>query len=622
MTFLNTWAIAFAGIAPLIVLLYLLKLKRRALPVSTLMFWQRVLQENRRRAFFQKLRQLLSLLLHLLIFALILGALARPTFDRLVREGASTVLIVDTRARMQAVEGSGESRFQAAKKLAAGYARQASVQRQMAILSVNTTTTVAASFTDDEKPLLEALGTLAVTDAGGDLASALQLARDLLASRQGEKQIVVFTDKAPAGRQAGIEYVATGTSQDNVAITRLAARPLFNSPQTSEVLLEMRNFGPDIAVGNVEISHDGRLLDVKPFEIPPGGRKLDIFPSVPRSGSSARGWLTARIDTQDALAADNTAYAVLPATPTRRVLLVSKGNWFLEKLLAADHGLKFELLSPDSFTPALAKKFDVVILDNCATGEIDVRAAATNFLFLRQTPFSAAPEIIEQPLITDLDASHPALRLVSLQNVTVVRAATLARPADGDGWTWQAPIRSFDHPLLITGEKRTPAGARRVAALAFDVAESDLPLRVAFPLLISNTLQWLAGEATETPRAFAAGETILLAADETLWSQPQTKFARDLRPDPAQFARGFFQPLASGFYLLQQPGAAHWIAVNTFSEAESNLRSDSIPSGPPPSLRPISLAALGGWPLWRYLALAAFALFAFEWWLYHRRRTE
>ena len=111
MTFLNLWAAGFAALAPVIVLLYLLKLKRRPLPVSTLMFWQRVLQESRRRAFFQKLRQLFSLLLHLLIFALILGALMRPVFDRFAREGGSTVLILDTRARMQAAESDGSPRF-------------------------------------------------------------------------------------------------------------------------------------------------------------------------------------------------------------------------------------------------------------------------------------------------------------------------------------------------------------------------------------------------------------------------------------------------------------------------------------------------------------------------------
>src|SRR5258708_36200548 len=104
MTFLNAWAAGFAALAPVIVLLYLLKLKRRPMPVSTLIFWQRVLQESRRRALFQRLRQFLSLLLHLLIFALILGALLRPAFDRLVREGGSTVLILDTRDRMQATQ--------------------------------------------------------------------------------------------------------------------------------------------------------------------------------------------------------------------------------------------------------------------------------------------------------------------------------------------------------------------------------------------------------------------------------------------------------------------------------------------------------------------------------------
>ena len=61
----------------MIVLLYFLRLKRRPLTVSTLMFWQRAMQESGRRAFFQKFRHLLSLLLHVLIFLLLLGALAR-----------------------------------------------------------------------------------------------------------------------------------------------------------------------------------------------------------------------------------------------------------------------------------------------------------------------------------------------------------------------------------------------------------------------------------------------------------------------------------------------------------------------------------------------------------------
>ena len=56
MTFFNPWAFGFAGLVPVIIALYLLKVRRRPVAISTLMFWQRVLQENERRALFQKLR--------------------------------------------------------------------------------------------------------------------------------------------------------------------------------------------------------------------------------------------------------------------------------------------------------------------------------------------------------------------------------------------------------------------------------------------------------------------------------------------------------------------------------------------------------------------------------------
>ena len=42
------------------------------------------------------------------------------------------------------------------------------------------------------------------------------------------------------------------------------------SPQTSEVLLAIKNFGRAPVSGNVEISFDGKLLDVKPFTLEPG----------------------------------------------------------------------------------------------------------------------------------------------------------------------------------------------------------------------------------------------------------------------------------------------------------------------------------------------------------------
>ena len=61
---------------------------------------------------------------------------------------------------------------------------------------------VEVPFTGDEKALREKLTSLQPTDAGGSLNGAVQLANDLLASRAGERRIVVFTDRPPAAKSA------------------------------------------------------------------------------------------------------------------------------------------------------------------------------------------------------------------------------------------------------------------------------------------------------------------------------------------------------------------------------------------------------------------------------------
>ena len=660
MTFLAPWAAWFLAGVPVIVLLYLLKLKRRPVAVSTLLFWQRVMQENRQRALFQKLRNLFSLLLHLLIFLLIVAALAKPALDRRVREGASLVLIVDTRARMQAVESGTETRFTRALTEARKFAREAGPGRQLALLTAGASPNVIVPFTSDERALLQGLDSLAVTDAAGDLEASLALADSLLASRKGDARIVVLTDAEKIkseirNQKSEMSFVACGSARDNIAITRFATRPLPASPQTSEVLLAIKNFGRATVSGNVEISFDGKLLDVKPFTLEPGKERFEVFASVPRPTRGGRGWLTARLDGKDALAADNTAYAVLPAPEPHRVLLVTKGNWFLEKLLAADRQVQFELIEPAAWQADFAAKFDAVILDNFIPPSFDLATSAGNVLFLKQSPFTTGDAPLAQPLVSESDALHPLLRLVSLQNVTIVRAAAAKLPDAGDGWAWQAPLRSFEHPLLIVGERRSRAGAppaespagappadrregsageapagliaggapaplQRIAALAFDVSDSDLPLRIAFPLLMSNAVHWLAGEASETLASVIAGENVALAAGASISTEPLT--SPDAKTDAAKFAGDVFQPLRNGFYQLQETGGAGWLAVNTFSQAESDLRGAGTPAAAPAALPLPGLAAFTGWPLWQHLALAALALFTIEWWLFHRRRTE
>ena len=128
MTFLQPWAVWFLAGIPVIVALYMLRLKRQEITVSTHLFWQRVLQESSRRAFFHRIRHLLSLLLQILIFLLIAAALSRPFWKHDAEVSTNTVLVIDTRARMQAIESDGESRFVKAIAAAGEYIRQANAR--------------------------------------------------------------------------------------------------------------------------------------------------------------------------------------------------------------------------------------------------------------------------------------------------------------------------------------------------------------------------------------------------------------------------------------------------------------------------------------------------------------
>ena len=658
MFLLNPAALGFAVLVPLIVALYLLKLRRQPARVSTLMFWQRVTADTRRRALFQRLRQVLSLLLQLLIFALLLFALARPesrTF-RGTEAGQSTVVVLDARARTQALRDGGGTRFDAMRAVAESYLRRASSRSPVALLAADNGARVVVGLTDEEKTLLAGLETVRATDTGGRIEDAVSLAGELLAGRAGGKRIVVVTDRAvplPVGVPASeveMRIIGAGeTPRENVGITRLAARALPNSPETAEVFVEVKNFGTRRRTGNVELSYEGQLLDVKPFDLAPGEHRAEVYPALTtRTGvANARGWLTAHLaftdKLGDALPLDDDAFAVIPPAQPARVLLVSRGDWFLESVLRADNQIAFDELAPEAFQAAQAAGFDVTILDDVSPegfGSGPDALPKGNFLFLRRSPLpGSGGEELARPPITDTDADNPLLRLVNLNGVTVLRAlswnAPEANPADATGgWRYTEPVRSLEHPLVVTGERGAVGrGGQRFVALAFGVGDSDLPLRVAFPLFVRNTVNWLAGRDAAGGALDAgvrAGDTVTLAEGESVWTQPQRSFQPVPNLTAAETVRGpgVFQPMRDGFYLRRgADGSARWFAVNTGDRTMSAVNAPVPPGGTAKTESEPAVSG-GGWPVsatwppWVYLGLLAFALCALEWWGFHRRRTE
>src|SRR5690348_15722976 len=119
MAFLTPIALLGALLAIPIVLLYMLRLRRREVVVSSTFLWQQIVRDNEANTPWQRLRRNLLLLLQLIILALLVLALARPFITVPAVSTGQIELLLDASASMNASDmPNGETRFDEAKRQA------------------------------------------------------------------------------------------------------------------------------------------------------------------------------------------------------------------------------------------------------------------------------------------------------------------------------------------------------------------------------------------------------------------------------------------------------------------------------------------------------------------------
>src|SRR5690606_28030239 len=137
-------------------------------------------------------------------------------------------------------------------------------------------------------------------------------------------------------------------------------------------------------------------------------------------------------ENQDQLAADNHAYALMPERRRVKVLVVTKGNTYLEAALLLDEYLEVTLAAPD--TPLPKERFDVTVLDGVAPA---IEAMHGSLLYL-DSPAQGAPvghrarkSDIESFGFDSWDKKSPLLSFIAPENIQITRGHALA-PGEGD----------------------------------------------------------------------------------------------------------------------------------------------------------------------------------------------
>ena len=98
MSFLTPLFLLLSLLAGPIILLYMLRLRRQEMQVSSTLLWQKLLRDREANAPWQRLRRNLLLILQLLILAFLVLALARPFWPVATVVSGNVVLLLDASA--------------------------------------------------------------------------------------------------------------------------------------------------------------------------------------------------------------------------------------------------------------------------------------------------------------------------------------------------------------------------------------------------------------------------------------------------------------------------------------------------------------------------------------------
>jgi hypothetical protein len=610
--------LAAAVIGPLIVAMYLLKLRREERSVSSTFLWQRMVRDVEANAPWQKLRRSLLLLLQLLLMLLLVFALARPFLAAQGISGRNLIIILDHSASMAATD-EPPSRLQAAKNQALQLIEQLPDGGRATVIAAGGQIEVPVAATSDRRELRRAIEAIQLTYGGGsDLSQALTLA-SALAAREQDSEVAIISDgnvSIPNDLRvpARVRYFPIGRSTENVAVSAVALQPNL-SGQT--LFVQATNYGQAIAERRLDIFLDGAAFTAYNLTLDPG-REQSIVAEIP----AAVQVVEARLAGEDPMPADDRAFAVSTLGDAINVRLITDGNRFLQTGLGLLPGIRVTTVptSTTTFTETVAR-VPVTILD----GVVPPTLPPGNLLFIgpvRSTELFSVTGEIEFPSIRPVGGEEPILRNITLSEVNVLKAARIVPGS----WA-RTVVDSDGAPLLVVGERE----GRRVAVLAFDLHNSDLPLQVAFPLLLSNLMGFLAPGSGAEAAQLLPGQPLALQVDDAISEVrviPPDGRVRSSNDGGVTIQGGqaiYADTDALGVYLLEEYvgaelAARHRYAVNLFAPGESQIaaqRDLQIPqiSG---AQSTVSQERDGRQEFWRWVALVALLVLVVEWLVYQR----
>ncbi|MBI4559616.1 MAG: VWA domain-containing protein [Candidatus Hydrogenedentes bacterium] len=619
-SFLTPIFLWFLTLIPVVVLLYLLKLRRTEVLISSTLLWRKSLQDLTANAPFQRLRKNLLLFLQILVLLLLACGLGRPFIKAEGLAGANLCLLIDRSASMQTKEGT-QTRLDTAKQQALEMINSMRGGDKMMLVPFGAKSEVLCELTDDRVRLRQAVNAISAADTGTKIRDAVSVARSLKLSVP-DLTVVIISDGRIADldelgrRDLEVNFLQVGESANNAGITAFSLREPQEGRGERQSFVLVHNENSEPLKTTLTLYFDEDVLAVEEVAAPPGGDREVVFAHP----SLDEGVLRAELDHDDALPADNRAWLAVRPSASLKVLLVAEGGatgaYFLQRVLALDSRVELSTLAPASYVETGG--YDLTIFDGFAPPTLPLGS---------QVYINVAPPLpgvrfegtFDNPPVVSKDPEHFLMRFLNPANLGITKAQKLIAPPDS-----RALISTTGGPLVADVSR----GGQQIAVIAFDLADSNWPLHLSFPLFVQNLLAWIPRGAMAQESSIPAGSALTIMpdpehTDATVTLPDGTKQSVALSPLRPTF---FGATERAGVYTVTRSAKEPGAAGESFAYAV-NLADRNESSVTPASNLTLGRGEVQGQrgtikqnrELWRWLVLIAVLILTLEWWVYSRR---
>ena len=318
------------------------------------------------------------------------------------------------------------------------------------------------------------------------------------------------------------------------------------------------------------------------------------------------------LDSGDIFDVDNHAWAIVPQEKFIKVMLVSNGNYYLQRVLNLHPRVRLFTTTPAQY--AKPEDYDIIVFDSFSPPAL----IGGDYMFINAIPplpdWTLGTEV-ELPAVVDWNTVHPLSRYLSFENLVISKCHNMGTPS----WV-EVIAESRETPLIVTFQQDEIRGL----VTNFDIYKSTWPRQVSFPIFFTNAINWFQSNEGLATFMKKTGEVLVIDPPDDV-----TQKGKLLCPDPKEtheFVFADHNPLYfdktthRGIYEYQTNGQLRKrYAVNLLSPEESTILPKSSLTLQDTEIQGDATAVEANREIWRMVAICAFVILLLEWWVYVKR---